>query len=239
MATEEQLRLEIENLDLRRLLTKAGVDAAEKKVMEGLQQLLLLELHHRIKNTLAMVTAIISQTLRTAASLEHGQLAIEHRLAALSRVHDVLLETNWTHASLAKILKAATEPFNEAESSRFVIQSADLDVSAEAVLPLAMVLNELCTNAVKYGALSASGGGVEITATADLQHHKFRLRWTERGGPPVVEPARRSFGSRLIEHSFVRQLEGEAQLTFHPAGVVCVLDIPLNALLPRADDRTV
>ena len=237
MATDEQLRLEIENLDLRRLLTKAGVDAAEKKVLEGLQQLVLLELHHRIKNTLAMVSAIISQTLRTAASLEHGQLAIEHRLGALSRVHDVLLETNWTHASLATILKAATEPFNEAETSRFIIQSADLDVSAEAVLPLAMVLNELYTNAVKYGALSVPGGVVEIAATADVGRHQFCLRWTERGGAPVVEPARRSFGSRLIEHSFVHQLGGEAQLTFHPAGVVCVLDIPLHELLPHAGDR--
>lgn len=232
MATEEQLRLEIENLDLRRLLAQAGIDAAEKKVLERLQELLLQELHHRIKNTLAMVTAIASQSLRTASSLEHGRQAIEHRLAALGRVHDVLLDTNWTHAALAKILKAATDPFNETASGRFVVQSAEIDVSAEAVLPLAMVLNELCTNAVKYGALSVPGGVVEITATADVPRHQFRLRWTEKGGPPVVEPARRSFGARLIEHSFVRQLDGAAQLMFEPGGVVCVLDIPLSALLP-------
>ncbi|MFZ3226920.1 MAG: sensor histidine kinase, partial [Xanthobacteraceae bacterium] len=100
------------------------------------------------------------------------------------------------------------------------------------VLPLAMVLNELCTNAVKYGALSNATGRVEITSTIDDSQKLFRLKWAESGGPTVAIPTRRSFGSRLIEHSFVRQLQGEAQLTFEPSGVVCVLDIPLAALKP-------
>ena len=110
------------------------------------------------------------------------------------------------------------------------MQSSNIDVSPGAVLPLAMVLNELCTNAVKYGALSNTTGRVEITATVDEPQKMFRLRWVESGGPKVTMPTHRSFGTRLIEHSFVRQLNGEAELRFEPSGVVCVLDIPLAAL---------
>ena len=111
-----------------------------------------------------------------------------------------------------------------------MVQSTNMEVSPGAVLPLAMVLNELCTNAVKYGALSNPTGRVEITATADDAQKQFRLEWTESGGPPVRAPSHRSFGSRLIEHSFVNQLQGRANLDFAVSGVVCTLDIPLASL---------
>src|SRR6266849_3437646 len=149
-------------MDLRRLLAKAGVDAAEQKVFGRLQRVLLEELHHRVKNTLATVLAITSQSLRTAQSVEHGRQAIEHRILALGRVHDLLLQANWTSAPLAAILKTATEPFDIGGGGRFFVQSSDIEVNSGAVLPLAMVLNELCTNAVKYGALSNASGRVEI-----------------------------------------------------------------------------
>ncbi len=232
MTAEDDLRLEVENLDLRRLLAQAGIDAAEQKVLERLQRLLVEELHHRVKNVLAMVMAITSQSLRTADSLEQGRQAIEQRLMALGRVHDLLLKTSWTSAKLAAILKTAIDPFDTSGVGRFFIQSSDIDVSSGAVLPLAMVLNELCTNAVKYGALSNASGRVEITAAVDDPQQQFRLTWTERDGPPVRAPTRRSFGTRLIEHSFVNQLKGQSQLTFEPSGVVCVLDIPLESLKP-------
>jgi two-component sensor histidine kinase len=232
VVTEDELRLEIENMDLRRLLAQAGIDAAEHKVLEHLQRLLLEELHHRVKNTLATVMAITSQSLRTAKSLKDGREAIEHRLLALGRVHDLLLQTNWTSAQLAAIVKAATDPFDRDSGGRFIVRSSNIDVSPGAVLPLAMVLNELCTNAVKYGALSNATGRVTITSTIDDSQKLFRLRWAESGGPAVAVPTHRSFGSRLIERSFVRQLNGEAELRFEPSGVVCVLDIPLAALKP-------
>jgi two-component sensor histidine kinase len=230
LSTEDELRLEIENVDLRRLLAQAGIDAAEHKVADKLQRILLEELHHRVKNTLATVVAITSQSLRNAASLKDGREAIENRLHALGRVHDLLLKTNWTSAPLAEILKAAIAPYDTSGGGRFFIQSSDIEVSAMAVLPLAMVLNELCTNAVKYGALSNATGRVDITATVDASQTQFRLHWTERDGPAVQAPARRGFGTRLIEHSFVRQLNAEAQLKFDPAGLVCVLDIPVASL---------
>lgn len=231
MSADDEIQLKVENEDLRRLLAKAGIDAAEQKVFDGLQRVLLEELHHRVKNTLATVMAITSQSLRAAESLEHGREAIESRLLALGRVHDLLLQTNWTSASLATILKIALDPYDMG-GGRFFVQSSDIQVSSGAVLSLAMVLNELCTNAVKYGALSTAGGRVDISATVDYSQEQFRLRWAERGGPAVQEPTRRSFGTRLIEHSFVSQLQGEAKLTFEPTGVVCSLDIPLAALKP-------
>jgi len=143
----------------------------------------------------------------------------------------LLLQTNWTSAALAEIVKAAIAPFDQG-GGRFMVQSTNMEVSPGAVLPLAMVLNELCTNAVKYGALSNPTGRVEITATADDAQKKFRLKWTESGGPPVRAPSHRSFGSRLIEHSFVNQLQGRANLDFAVSGVVCTLDIPLVSLKP-------
>jgi two-component sensor histidine kinase len=228
---ENEVRLEVENLDLRRLLAQAGIDAAEHKVFEELQRVLLEELHHRIKNTLATVMAIATQSLRSAVDLQHGRQAIENRLLALGRAHDLLLQSNWAGAKLETILKGAIEPF-DAGGGRVVIRSSNIDVTSTAVLPLAMVLNELCTNAVKYGALSNADGRVEITAAVEDSAGKFRLTWAEKGGPVVVAPTRRSFGTQLIEHSFVSQLKGAAQLSFEPTGVVCVLDIPLISLKP-------
>jgi two-component sensor histidine kinase len=234
VATDDEIRLGIENLDLRRLLAQAGLDAAESKLIEDLQRAVLEELHHRIKNTLATVLVITSQSLQTAVSLDEGKRAIESRLLALGRVHDLLLQAKWTSAKLSTILNAAIEPFDTQNASRFRIQSTNIAVSAVAVLPLAMVLNELCTNALKYGALSNVTGQVDITANIDASGSNFRLQWKETGGPAVVAPTRKSFGTRLIERSFMRQLNGEARLTFEPAGVVCNLDIPVAALMPSA-----
>jgi two-component sensor histidine kinase len=232
MATDDEIRLEVENVDLRRLLVQAGIDAAEQRTVEHLQRLLLEELHHRVKNTLATVMAITSQSLRNADSLEHGREAIASRLLALGRVHDLLLQTSWTSTPLAAILKTAIDPFDTGGEGRFFVQSSKIEVSSAAVLPLAMVLNELCTNAVKYGALSNASGRVELTSTADEPANQFRLTWTEKEGPAVHVPKRRGFGTRLIEHSFVSQLQGEAHMTFETSGIVCVLDIPLASLKP-------
>jgi two-component sensor histidine kinase len=231
LGSAKELRLDVENANLRQLLAQAGIDAAEQKVMEGLQRLLLEELHHRIKNVLATVMVIASQSLRNADSVEHGRKAIEHRLLALGRVHDLLLKTNWTSAKLSSIVQIAIEPFDR--GARFLVKVPDIDVSPAAVLPLAMILNELCTNAVKYGALSNANGCVAISAAVDPSKERFGFTWIERGGPTVQTPTRQSFGTRLIEHGFVGELRGEAHLSFEPSGVVCKLDIPLASLVPE------
>jgi two-component sensor histidine kinase len=225
LASEKELRLDIENARLRQLLAQAGIDA-------GLQRLLLEELHHRMKNLLATVMAISSQSLRNADSIEHGREAIEHRLHALGRVQDFLLKVKWESASLSSIVQTAVEPFDK--GSRFSIKVPDIEISPSAILPLAMILNELCTNAVKYGALSNASGCVEISAIVDASKERFVFRWAEIGGPPVRIPARQNFGTLLIEQDFVGELRGEAHLSFEPTGVVCKLDIPLVTLIPQS-----
>lgn len=231
MVSAKELQLDIENAKLRQLLAQAGIDAAEQKVMEGLQRLLLEELHHRIKNVLATVMAIASQSLRNADSVEHGREAIEHRLLALGRVHDLLLKTNWTSATLESIVRTAIDPFDK--GARFTVEIPDINVSPSAVLPLAMILNELCTNAVKYGALTNNKGSVAISATINTSKERFAFTWAETDGPSVQIPTRQSFGTRLIEQGFVGELRGKAHLSFEPNGVVCNLDIPLASLLPE------
>ena len=230
IADTYEFRLEAENLDLRRLLAQAGIDAAEQKVAEKLQRIMVEELHHRVKNILATVQAITSQSLRAAQNVEDGCKAIESRLQALGRVHDVLLQTNWSKTKLVAILKAGIEPFITAAAPQLAMRSADIEVAPAAALPLAMILNELCTNAVKYGALSRPTGRVTIEASVADNGDSFLLTWMEKGGPAVQEPARRSFGSKLIEHAFVAQLEATAQLSFDPDGVIYDLRIPLTAL---------
>ena len=227
---DDEIGLEAENLDLRRLLAKAGIDAAEQEVARKLQRVLLEELHHRVKNILATVQAITSLSLRAAESIEDGQRAIESRLHALGRVHDLLLQTKWTTAKIGAILSAAVEPFNALGDGRFLVRAADFDVAPGAVLPLALVLNELCTNAVKYGALSNATGHVEIDASIDASGERLLLTWMERNGPIVEQPKRRGFGSTLIEHAFVAQLRAKARLEFDPAGVQYRLEVPVAAL---------
>jgi two-component sensor histidine kinase len=167
---------------------------------------------------------------RKADSVEHARGAIEHRLIALGRVHDLLLKTKWTSAKLASIVQTGIEPFDKGQ--RFSVEIPDVDVSPAAVLPLAMILNELCTNAVKYGSLAKTSGCVAISAIVDASKERFGFAWVETGGPAVQKPTHTSFGTRLIEQGFVGELRGEAHLAFEPSGVVCRLDITLASLVP-------
>jgi two-component sensor histidine kinase len=232
--------LEAENAGLRDLLTQAGIDAArllsqagieatENEAAKRLQRLLLEELHHRVKNTLATVIAITSQSLRTAENLEKGRASVIDRLVALGRAHDLLLQAHSAGAKLTDVIRAAIEPFDSHDLRRFVVQDTDFEVGPGSVLPLTMSLNELCTNAVKYGALSNRTGRIEIASTVDDRAQRLKLTWTEKGGPAVQEPTRRGFGTRLINR-LADQLDGDVRLRYEPAGVVYELDFPLTAL---------
>src|ERR1700733_303326 len=129
-------------IDTRELLAQAGIDAKEREAADKLQKLILEELHHRIKNTLATVGAIASQSLRNAASMRDAQHAIEGRLLALGRAHDLLLQVRWTGADLRKIVSGATEPFDNADRPRFSIDGPCVDIASGAVVAIAMTLNE-------------------------------------------------------------------------------------------------
>ena len=216
-------------LDSARLMAQAGIDASEHEAAQRLQGLLLDELHHRMKNMLATVVGITSQTLRTAETLEEGRQAISSRLVAMGRAQDLLLRASESGAELADVISAAIEPFDSHEVRRFVVQNALIEISSGAILPLTMSLNELCTNAVKYGALSNETGRVIITSTVDETTQLCSLTWTETGGPMVKEPTQRSFGTRLLG-ALATQLHGDVRVRYEPDGVVYQLDIPLALL---------
>jgi two-component sensor histidine kinase/ActR/RegA family two-component response regulator len=228
-----RLLLEQAGIDAKALLAQAGIDAREREAGDTLQKLILGELHHRIKNTLATVSAIAAQSLRTATSIAHGQQAIESRLIALGRAHDLLMQVSWANSSLMNTVRGATEPYAGQGSGRISIDGPDLGITSGAVIALAMTLNELCTNTTKFGALSVPAGRIEIAWTIDEKTQRLRMTWTEKGGPAVEPPTRRSFGSRMIA-SLGKQLSGEVQLSYQPSGFLYVLEAPLISLTEKA-----
>jgi two-component sensor histidine kinase len=224
-----RLLLEQAEIDAEALLAQAGIDAREREAADKLQKLILEELHHRIKNTLATVGAIASQSLRTATSVEQGRQAIEGRLIALGRAHDLLLQARWASTSLAHIVRGATEPYESQDTARFSISGPDIKIVSGSVIALAMTFNELCTNATKFGALSVPSGRIQIGWTIDGE--RLRLTWSEKDGPAVQPPTRRSFGTRMIE-TLGKQLGGDAHLAYQPTGFVYTVDVPLSSLKP-------
>jgi two-component sensor histidine kinase/CheY-like chemotaxis protein len=233
-AENDSLRLLLEQagIDAKALLAQAGIDAKEREAADKLQKLILEELHHRIKNTLATVSAIASQSLRTATSIEYAQQAIEGRLIALGRAHDLLMQVSWANASLVTTVRGAIEPYGGQEAGRFSIDGPDIAITSGAVIALAMTFNELCTNTTKFGALMVPAGHIEIAWTVDDDSKRLRLNWTEKGGPAVVVPSRRSFGTRMMG-SLGQQLNGEVQLDYLPTGFVYTLDVPLSSLTAK------
>ena len=234
-AENDSLRLLLEqaNINAETLLVQAGIDAEERETADKLQKLILGELHHRIKNTLATVSAIASQSFRAAPSIEAGQKAMEGRLGALGRAHDLLMQVSWASASLTHIFSSATEPYDSKGARRFHFNGPDLRITSGAVIALAMTLNELCTNTTKFGALSIPAGRVEVTWTIDVPEQMLHLVWTESGGPAVEPPVRQSFGTRMMR-SLGQQLKGQVQLAYERPGFIYSLDVPLSSLAAAA-----
>jgi two-component sensor histidine kinase/ActR/RegA family two-component response regulator len=234
-AENDSLRLLLEQagIDAKALLAQAGIDAKEREAADKLQKLILDELHHRIKNTLATVSAIASQSLRTATSIEHGKQAIEGRLIALGRAHDLLMQVSWANTSLVSTVRGAIEPYDGRGVGRISVDGPDIGITSGAVIALAMTFNELCTNTTKFGALSVPAGRIEIVWTIDDETQRLRLTWTEKGGPPVAAPSRSSFGTRMMG-SLGQQLSGQVQLSYQPAGFVYTFDVPLSSLTVKA-----
>jgi two-component sensor histidine kinase len=226
-----RMLLDQAGIDAKALLAQSGIDAEQREAADRLQKLILEELHHRIKNTLATVSAIAAQSLRNATSIEHGQNAIESRLLALGRAHDLLLQARWSSANLADIVRGATEPYDSEGERKFSIGGPELQISSGAVIALAMTLNELCTNTTKFGALSVPSGRIAIVWTIDETNQRLHLSWRETGGPEIQPPTRRSFGTRMIR-TLGKQLNGTVEKTYDPKGFVYTLDAPLSSLKP-------
>ncbi len=206
------------------------VDASDRRQADALQDLLNHELAHRVKNTLAIVQAIVGQTLRDAASPREAMQAINARLVALGNAHTVLTRTRWGNASISDVVDSAIGVHRAA--GRIRLDGPRIDVGPKSALGITLALHELCTNAAKYGALSNDSGTVSVEwrlrgGAADAH---LRLSWRETGGPPVAQPRRRGFGSRVIAESFGSDFGGQAKLEFERGGVVWTLEAPLAAI---------
>lgn len=203
-------------------------DITELKQTENRQTVLMHEMAHRVKNTLAMVQAVATQTLRNAHSLDEAGEALGARLLALAQAHDVLMQGAWSSADMRGLVDTAIALHSDGEPGRFVVSGPDVTLGPRPGLTLALILHELGTNAAKYGALSKSEGHVEIRWDIETVEGEERLcfRWEEIGGPAVEPPTRVGFGSRLIERSLVHSFGGSAKLDFPKAGVVLTMQAP-------------
>ena len=224
-----KLALEQAAIDAKALLVQAGIDAEERDAADKLQNLIHAELHHRIKNMLATVGAIADQSLRTATSMNHARSAIDGRLAALSRAHDLLTRVSWDNATIDSTVRNAVQPFDQG-GGRFVIAGDDIGITSSAVIAFAMTLNELCTNTTKFGALSLPGGQVRLTW--HIENDRLLFNWVESGGPPVAEPTRKSFGTRMMT-SLGQQLRGDVALDYKPEGFIYSLNVPTGSLTTK------
>lgn len=206
------------------------VDLTDHKLEQAQSRMLIDELNHRVKNTLATVQSIVWQALRNTSDPAVIRESIESRLFALSRSHDLLTRENWEGAGLLDLVKAALEPFGVANgrSEHFIITGGNIRVSPKVALALGIAFHELATNAVKYGAFSNKTGSVLISWTIEPspEGNRFLLRWQEKDGPPVTSPSRKGFGSRVIERGLAHELEGTVDLDYRTDGVVCTINFP-------------
>ena len=212
----------------RRCFTGVMRDVTDRKRFEELQRLMINELNHRVKNTLATVQSVAGQTLRNAEDLEDARDSLTRRLLALARGHDILTRESWDGAELADIADSIVAAHGEAD--RFHLEGPPVRLAPKAALALSMALHELMTNAAKYGALSNEDGGqVRITwlRTRMESGDRLQLTWEESDGPPVSPPTRQGFGTRLITGGLARELGGEVRLSYAPKGVICEIEAEL------------
>lgn len=211
-------------------VTRALSEARERAELEAAEQqmkLLVAELSHRVKNTLATVTAISRLTLKRSRSLEEFDKAFSSRLQALSQAHTLLFRANWGETDMQQVTEQALKPFRSGLDG-FNLSGDPLPLPPKPALALTMMLHELATNAAKYGALSKANGAVDVDWRVERNGHgdMVRLTWQERGGPKVLPPERKGFGHALIERSSHYELDGEAEIRFEEDGLAAEIRFP-------------
>ncbi|HEX8574481.1 MAG TPA: HWE histidine kinase domain-containing protein [Allosphingosinicella sp.] len=200
----------------------------ERRRTEEHLRLLVNELNHRVKNTLAIVQSIAVQTLRSEDGEDGPRRAFESRLSALASAHDLLTAENWESAPLRQVVETAGLGCG-ASPERLTLSGPDVRVQPRTAVSIAMAVHELCTNAVKYGAFSNRTGTVSVDweVSEAGQGRCLRFRWREEGGPPVKPPEKRGFGTRMIERALAAELGGSAVVEFRPEGIWCVVEAAL------------
>lgn len=207
---------------------------SERDTAEARREILVHELAHRVKNTLATVQSIASLSFRHSQGPE-ALRGFQDRLQTLVRGHDLLTKKNWEHADLSEITEAAIAPLKEEKADRFSYSGPPVNMPPTSAVPVAMILHELCTNAVKYGALSNGDGHIAIrwTAAPDERGTAVSLTWTETGGPAIQRPDQEGFGSKLISN-LTRQMHGSFDVRYPPSGLICHIKLVTPKFEPRS-----
>lgn len=213
------------------------VDLTQRKAAEKHQLLLMAELDHRVKNTLALVMSISTRTLSSEDTLDGFHKAFTGRIQALAATHNLLADRSWSNLRLKDVITSEFAPFVEQSAGRVHMHGLDLSVAPRAAIAVGLIVHELTTNAVKYGALSNDAGAITITALeTQPDSQSIEFMWTERGGPRVDQPKRRGFGRTVIARSLQYSPHGSCELLFEPEGVTCKFAIPIEDL---AEDRKI
>lgn len=216
-----------------RLMDENALREEQRASAEERREILVHELAHRVKNTLATVQSIASLSFRHSQGPE-ALRQFQDRLQALVRSHDLLTRKSWQHADLSEVAEAAMAPLKQERGHRFSIAGPEVDLPPTTAVPMAMILHELCTNALKYGALSNEKGRITITWTAHpcKEGTSVSLLWSESDGPEVKPPTEEGFGTKLIQN-LSRQLSGEANLHYPPSGFAA----HLRFISPKEEPR--
>ena len=213
----------------RRLFTGIIRDITGRKQVERHRALLVAELSHRVKNTLATVISIARQTFAREQPFSEALASFDGRVRALAHTHNRLAESNWSEVALAAVIGDEVSPYRNAEDSNIRMQGPEIMLSPRCAISLGMAVHELATNAAKHGALSQHGGTVEIAWDFLGQAaNQLRIRWIERDGPQVGTPARSGFGRLLLERGLAHELRGKVQLDFARQGLKCTIVFPLD-----------
>ena len=204
------------------------VDVSERQRAEEHQQLLVRELHHRVKNTLATVQAIMGSTARSAETIEEFKDAMIGRIGSLARTH-LLLSEEGAPVSFADILHNELDPFDDGSEDRIRLQGPEVEIASRLAVSLGMAIHELTTNAAKFGALSVYGGKVDVTwrVTVEASRRTLEFDWVESGGPEVAPPSRQGFGSRLLDFVLPGQIQARSRIDYRPEGVHVQCAVPL------------
>lgn len=202
-------------------------DVSERRRAEEHRQLLMHELNHRVKNTLAIVQSLAAQTLRGDRSFGDAREDFDARLMALAGAHGLMTESEWRSVGVDDLIRRTVRPFTDGKDERFEVDGPEISLQPKTAVAFALAIHELCTNAAKYGALSVPAGRVVIRwwLARDPDGPRLRLLWRETGGPRVEAPSRRGFGSRLLERGLAAELQGRVKLDFKPEGLTCKMDV--------------
>jgi two-component sensor histidine kinase len=210
-------------LSISRDITEEWKAAERQRENTERQQFLVEELTHRVKNTLATVLAVANQTFKDGIHKEARE-RFAGRIMTLSDAYKILSEASWSSTSISRVVESALFPYRSG-TGRFAISGPEFELKPQQALTLALAVNELATNAIKYGALSQPSGRVEIAWTVT---DALRFAWREAGGPAVAAPTRSGFGSRLIKNLLAKDFEGVVELRYDPEGLSCKLEAPRN-----------